>query len=116
MRVIMITLVGKGEAMINETGCERREVVLCDQKSLSLSLFFSADCGLRGNQVGYAHSYLLTGPMSETTIDLKVRPKGGCQPRTHWNSDKRQRTLSLSERAWSLTGPWLMKTVLTGPR
>ena len=43
--------------------------------------------------------------MSETTIDLKVRPKGnGCQPRTHWNSDKRQRTLSLSERAWSLTG------------
>ena len=42
--------------------------------------------------------------MGETTIDLKVRPKGGCQPRTHWNSDKRQRTLSLSERAWSLTG------------
>ena len=42
--------------------------------------------------------------VTDSSIDLRVRPKGGCQPRTHWQSDKRQRTLSLSERAWSLTG------------
>ena len=35
---------------------------------------------------------------------LKVRPMGGNQPRTHWQSDKRQRTLSLTEEAWSLAG------------
>ena len=39
-----------------------------------------------------------------TDSTLKVRPMGGNQPRTHWQSDKRQRTLSLTEEAWSLAG------------
>ena len=42
--------------------------------------------------------------MTQSQIGLRVRPKGGNQPRTHWNSDKRQRTLSLSEDAWYLAG------------
>ena len=29
-----------------------------------------------------------------------IRPMGGNQPRTHWRSEKRQRTLSLTHEAW----------------
>jgi len=43
-------------------------------------------------------------PEAATETVLKVRPMGGNQPRTHWGSDKRQRTLSLTEEAWLLAG------------
>jgi hypothetical protein len=35
---------------------------------------------------------------------LKSRPKGGGAIRTHWESPKTQRTMSLSQEAWEICG------------
>ena len=35
---------------------------------------------------------------------LKSRPKAGGQIRTHWESPKSQRTMSLSAEAWAICG------------
>ncbi len=35
---------------------------------------------------------------------LKSRPKGGQTIRTHWESPKSQRTMSLSAEAWAICG------------
>tara|TARA_R100001463_G_scaffold21255_3_gene51262 strand:- start:25 stop:255 length:231 start_codon:yes stop_codon:yes gene_type:complete len=34
------------------------------------------------------------------TEELKTRPSGGLQKLHHWNSPKRQRTLSLTDEGW----------------
>ena len=39
--------------------------------------------------------------MTQSTV-INDRPIGGQQGFSHWNSPKRQRTLSLSEDAWNL--------------
>ena len=41
--------------------------------------------------------------MAESSV-IAVRPMGGNQPRTHWRSEKRQRTLSLTHEAWDIFG------------
>lgn len=42
--------------------------------------------------------------MPEELPVLTSRPMGGQPIRTHWNSPKRQRTMSLSEEAWRICG------------
>ena len=39
-----------------------------------------------------------------------ARPAGGLQKTTHWNSPKRQRSLSLTDEAWSVLDDLYKKT------
>jgi hypothetical protein len=39
---------------------------------------------------------------------ITARPIGGLQRTSHWDSPKRQRTLSLSDEAWELTSDMAM--------
>ena len=45
-----------------------------------------------------------TAPSPSVSGVIAVRPMGGNQPRTHWRSEKRQRTLSLTHEAWDIFG------------
>ncbi len=45
-----------------------------------------------------------TAPSPSVSGMIPVRPMGGDQPRTHWRSEKRQRTLSLTHDAWNIFG------------
>lgn len=40
--------------------------------------------------------------MTQESTAIKTRPVGGQQPTSHWNSPKRQRTLSMSDRGWEI--------------
>jgi hypothetical protein len=40
---------------------------------------------------------------SQATPEIRTRPIGGQQPTSHWNSPKRQRTASFSDRGWEVT-------------
>ena len=40
--------------------------------------------------------------MTQEATAIKTRPVGGQQPSSHWNSPKRQRTLSMSDRGWDI--------------